>query len=196
MNTIIILFTIIGISLSSSHHFIFNEACPTNNTVFHTLKREKFTSEDIISKLIEVGFVTIQNDKISFELPFDLHEMDCGAPDCYTTTIRFSIPNHKPFQFPQQINVKLEEEGCLDTLEKSEGTFILKEQTDLFVNYYSKDLQSNLIIKAGGKLYYYPHKMKNSVSVQQLHELYENSSLELEGEVVPYQISRLVLGNN
>ncbi|NME70081.1 hypothetical protein [Flammeovirga aprica] len=194
MNTIIILFTIIGISLSSSHHFTFNEACLTNYTAFHTLKREKFTSEDIISKLIEVGFVTIQNDKISFELPFDLHEMDCGAPDCYTTMVRFSIPHQKTILFPPQISVELEEDGCMDNLERYKGEFILKEQTDSFINYYSDELQSNLIIKTGGEVYYYPHEMKKSVSVQQLNEMFESFRFEDEGVAVPYRISKLVSG--
>ncbi|WP_375558990.1 hypothetical protein ACE193_14760 [Bernardetia sp. OM2101] len=58
------------------------------------------------------GFVKQVDDKIEFDLPFDLHSFDCGAPDCYSTKLNFTIPAKKPVKFPKQITCVFLEKGC------------------------------------------------------------------------------------
>lgn len=60
------------------------------------------------------ALVDQKEDKILFNLPFNIHGLDCGAPDCYSTDISFSIPLSEPLEFPDKIDFKLIEQGCIE----------------------------------------------------------------------------------
>ena len=130
----------------------------------------------ILQELYIRGLVNQVEDKIKFELFFNLHGFDCGAPDCYSTDITFSIPIKKPIEFPRKINFSQKEHGCgieNDILEY--GTFELIEQSSEYVNYYSKKQKSNLIIIADKrKLYYFPDTKPNSIKVNLIDKLFED----------------------
>ena len=92
----------------------------------------------ILQELYLRGLVNQIDDKIKFQLPFDLHSFDCGAPDCYSTNITFEIQATDPIVFPKKINYKIVEQGCVDQEESYNGVFELMEQSPEFVNYYSQ----------------------------------------------------------
>lgn len=133
------------------------------------------------------GLANQVKDQFVFELPFDLHGFDCGAPDCYSTDLRFSIPATSPVTFPKTIEVSLFEHGCVEQEHTEEAQFELKENTPNLVNYFSAPLKSNLIIKKSGELYYYPHQQKTSVLAATLDERIENFDFEKEDKIAPYQ---------
>lgn len=126
------------------------------------------------------------NEEIIFKLPFDLHGNDCGAPDCYSTDISFAIKTSEPVKFPKKIDFELFEHGCVDHEILMSGEFVLHEKTSVYVNYFSKDLKSNLILKKNGELYYFPHLSSKSISVETLDEMFNNN--EFEGaKLAPFQ---------
>jgi len=143
----------------------------------------------ILQELYIRGLVNQVNDKIIFNLPFDLHGLDCGAPDCYSTDISFEISSNDSVQFPKTINFNLFEHGCIDQEISTKGVFNLVEESSEYINYFSKKLKSNLIIKKDGQVYYYPHGKTNTISVKTLNKMFENYEFEKENVIVPYRLT-------
>ena len=143
----------------------------------------------ILQELYIRGLVNQIDDKIKFELPFNLHGFDCGAPDCYSTDITFEITAKEPIEFPKKINFKLSEHGCGIENEISEnGIFELVEQSPTYVNYYSKKQQSNLVILGEKRgLYYFPDTKPNSIKVKLIDKIFDEYNEEDENAIVPYQ---------
>ena len=145
----------------------------------------------ILQELYIRGLVSQEGEKISFKLPFNLHGLDCGAPDCYSTDISFEIPATVPMEFPDKINFKLHDHGCIKKEKLINSTFELKEESTEFVNYYSEELKSNLIIVDNGRLYYYSHLKDGSVKLETIEKMFENKEFE-ESETVPYQSTVMI----
>ena len=143
----------------------------------------------ILQELYIRGLVNQVDDKINFELFFNLHGFDCGAPDCYSTDITFNIPVKKPIEFPRKINFKQKEHGCGIENEILEyGTFELTEQTRKYVNYYSKKQKSNLIIIADKrKLYYFTDQKLNAIKVDSIDKMFEEYNEKDIEEIAPFQ---------
>jgi len=143
------------------------------------------------SVLVELyirGLVYQKENKIKFELPFDIHGFDCEAPDCYSTDITFEIPAKNPIVFPDEINFILHEHGCVDNEIFNNGTFELIEVSSEYINYYSKTHLSNLvIIKKGNQLYYFPKVKPNTIKIKRIKNIIDNYDEEDPDAIVPYQ---------
>ena len=152
-------------------------------------KTNKNLKSSILQELYIRGLVNQKDEKIEFELPFNLHGFDCGAPDCYSTDIEFNIPAKTPIEFPKKIDFTLKEHGCgieNDILEN--GTFELVEQSTEYVNYYSKNQKSNLIIIADKrKLYYFADQKQNTIKVDLIDKMFEEYNEKNIEEIAPYQ---------
>ena len=143
----------------------------------------------ILKELYIRGLVNPVDAKIRFKLPFDLHGFDCGAPDCYTTDITFEITEKKPIEFPKRIDFRVKEHGCGIEGEIIEhGVFELVEQSPTYVNYYSKNLRSNLIIlnKKGG-LYYFTDAKPDAIKVATLDKLLDTYDIDAANAIDVYR---------
>jgi hypothetical protein len=161
----------------------------TQDSLFKVLLKSKPNENlksSILRELYIRGLVNQVDDKISFELPFNLHGLDCGAPDCYSTDISFKITSSESVEFPENINFELFEHGCVDQEKLIKGEFKLSEESTEFINYFSKELKSNLIIKRNGQLYYYPLERTSSVSSKTIDIMFESYEFE-DAEIVPFQ---------
>jgi hypothetical protein len=142
------------------------------------------------------GFVNQVNGKIKFYLPFDLHGFDCGAPDCYSTTIIFTIPATNPVVFPKQISFTLLESGCgIDTEISKKGTFEIAEKTSEYINYYSKKERSNLILignKQSSSIYYFVDVEPNSIKVNLIDKIINEYDDENPNSIVPYRSTKML----
>lgn len=143
----------------------------------------------MLQELYIRGLVNQVNDKIKFELPFNLHGFDCGAPDCYSTDITFEIPTRKPIEFPKTVDFNLVEHGCGMEMEiAKDGIFKLVELAPEYVNYYSEKYGSNLVILGEKrKLYYFPDTKRNSIKANSIDKILEAYDDEDENAIVPYQ---------
>ena len=152
-------------------------------------KTNENLKSSILQELYIRGLVNQENGIIEFELPFNLHGFDCGAPDCYSTDITFNIPVKNPIEFPKKIDFNLREHGCVIGNEILEnGTFELIEQSTEYVNYYSKKQESNLIIIADKrKLYYFSDQKMNTIKVDLIDKIFEEYSEKDIEEIAPYQ---------
>jgi hypothetical protein len=149
-------------------------------------KPNKNLTSSLLQEFYLRGLVIQENDQILFNLPFNLHGLDCGAPDCYSTDISFRIPSNEPIDFPNKIDFKLREYGCVDEEKTIKSTFALKEKSQEYVNYFSEELKSNLMIKRNGELYYYPHLQSRSISIKAIDEMFESGAFD-EAEITPFQ---------
>ena len=143
----------------------------------------------ILQELYIKGLVNQIKDKIRFDLPFNLHGFDCGAPDCYSTDILFEFTASYPIVFPKNIDFQLVEHGCgIEKNIKENGVFELVEQTLTYVNYYSKNQKSNLIIIGDKReLYYFSDTKPNSIKVDLIEKLFEEYDEEDPKFTEPYQ---------
>ena len=143
----------------------------------------------ILQELYIKGLVNQIKDKIRFDLPFNLHGFDCGAPDCYSTDILFEFTASDPIVFPNKIDFQLVEHGCgIEKDIKENGVFELVEQTLTYVNYYSKNQKSNLIIIGDKReLYYFSDTKPNSIKVDLIEKLFEEYNEEDPKFTEPYQ---------
>jgi hypothetical protein len=157
--------------------------------ILNSKPNKNLKSNGVLQELYIRGLVNQIDDKIKFELPFNLHGFDCGAPDCYSTNITFEITAKEPIEFPKSINFNLLEYGCGVEREISEnGIFELIEQSPNYVNYYSKKQQSNLIILGEKRaLYYFPDTKPNTIKVELIDKIFEEYDDEDENAIVPYQ---------
>ncbi|MEH0156642.1 hypothetical protein V6R21_21110 [Limibacter armeniacum] len=135
------------------------------------------------------GLVRQEGNKIVFELPFDLHSFDCGAPDCYLTDITFSIPATEPISFPQKVEFSLSEYGCgIDQETSINGIFERVESTSNYVNYYTKETKSNLAIDGNTRqVYYFTDVEPNSTKVDSIDKILERYNEEDPNAIVPYR---------
>lgn len=151
-----------------------------------SLKPSKSLKSSLLQELYIRGLVSQEENKISFILPFNLHGLDCGAPDCYSTNITFEIPATRPIEFPDEVNFKLHEQGCVEQESMVNSQFSLDEKSNEFVNYYSSELKSNLVIDNDGGLYYFPHSKISSVKMETIKNMLKNKKFDND-EIVPYR---------
>ena len=59
------------------------------------LGQESPLRNSFLKELYTCGVATVENDNVKVAIPFDVHGTDCGAPDCYTTEVRFAFPLRK-----------------------------------------------------------------------------------------------------
>ncbi|MGY5351113.1 hypothetical protein ACXGQW_00830 [Wenyingzhuangia sp. IMCC45533] len=157
--------------------------------ILNSKPNKNLKSNSVLQELYIRGLVNQINDNIKFELPFNLHSFDCGAPDCYSTDIIFEIITKDSIEFPKTINFKLLEHGCGVEREISEnGIFELVEQSAKYVNYYSKKQKSNLVILGEKRgLYYFPDTKPDLIKVDLIGKFFDEYNDEDPNAIVPYQ---------
>ena len=175
--------------ITNKKELTFNEIQDSLRTILLKSKSNENLKSSILQELYIRGLVNQFDDKIKFDIPFNLHGFDCGAPDCYSTDISFEIKSTNPIVFPKKINFKLTEYGCgIENEITKSGVFELMEQSQNYVNYYSKKQQSNLVILGKErKLYYFPETKLNSIKVELIDKIFEEYNEKNENAIAPYQ---------
>ena len=166
----------------------FEETQDSLRQILWNSKPNLFLKSSLLEELYLRGMVDQTANNIVFNLSFDLHGLDCGAPDCYETDISFSIPTSDSLTFPKKLKFKLMEHGCVDKELNTIGQFELVESSSTFFNYYCEILSSNLVyVKKDNQLYYFTGKKSSELKVSQIEELLNNYVEEDSNEKYPYQ---------
>lgn len=158
------------------------------------MKTNKNLKSSVLQELYIRGLVVQVNQTIEFNLPFDLHSFDCGAPDCYSTDITFKIPASNPINFPSKIRFKLNEYGCeIDEEIVIEGIFDLVEESPAYINYYSDNTKGSLIVLRDEKsLYYFPN-VRQGIKVNEIEALLKSIEEDItKADQIPYQSTVMV----
>jgi len=93
----------------------------------------------------ETGTVFNTNDSLRFELSFDLHGFDCGAPDCFRTDVSFGFSFQDSIFFPEKLPFQLHEHGCVDERQFSDY-FTQQSATQEMVVYYCRPRDMVLVL--------------------------------------------------
>ena len=151
----------------------------------NTAIKESVFQEAYIKGLVdEIGGI------IKVEVPFDLHGLDCGAPDCYSTDVSFQFEAKAPFELPASIDVSVHEHGCIELPVEYTTTFQLIKNKHDKINYYSVDRECNLIFKLNS-IYFYIHGNDQPITVDYIDSLYATQYFE-HSESVPYQSTSMI----
>lgn len=109
------------------------------------LGQESPLRNSFLKELYTCGVATVENDNVKVAIPFDVHGTDCGAPDCYTTEVRFAFPLRKEVVLPKSLAFEEEETGCVEPYRLTD-VFQLQEQTPDYVIYYAPKHKRTLLI--------------------------------------------------
>ena len=107
----------------------FEEVQDSLKKVLLTSKQNENLKSSLFQELYIRGLVVEEFNEILFDLPFNLHGVDGGVPDCYSTDLTFKAPLNNPIELPVRIEVELHEYGCVDKEKTINSTFIQKEKS-------------------------------------------------------------------
>jgi len=159
-------------------------------------KPNESLKSSVLQELYIRGLVKEDYGKIHFYLPLNLHSLDCGAPDCYTTDIHFQLEAGAQLQFPPKVVFTLRESGCIDEETEVQGTFELQEATTNHLHYYSPGDKSSLVIFKTDErrqyLYYFAGVEPGEVSADKIGLILAAGEEEDSGSKVPYRSTLMV----
>lgn len=154
-------------------------------------KENYMLKNSILQEFYIRNLVNEVDSKLEFELPFNLHSLDCLAPDCYITNIKFNISAKYPITFPNELELNINESGCgIEKENNNNVKFTLVENLNDSINYYSEELKSNLVILLKEKkLYYFPKSKNNLLKISQIDSLFLYYNDEDLNYNIPYRAS-------
>lgn len=154
-------------------------------------KKNKLLKESFLQEMYIRNVATISNDSVYVNIPFDLHGPDCGAPDCYSTDIRFSFKLGDKLIFPKKISFTEYEHGCVDKEQKLQGIFQLQEETTNHVIYYSTKHKRTLVLFSSNKenettAFYFTGLGENRVTGQNVYNITNEYNEEDKNSIYPF----------
>lgn len=137
----------------------------------NTILKASFLQEFYIRDIVRAA-----NDSVYFDIPFDLHAIDCGAPDCYVTQVKFAIKLGNDLVFPPNIKYNSREHGCVDREYVEAGDFQLVERNSELVIYHDAKLKNTLVLfnsnkETGTFAYYFSDVNVKQVTSKNVYEI-------------------------
>lgn len=135
--------------------------------------------------------VRVTGDSITVKISFNLHSPDCGAPDCYTTEVRFGFRPGKEFNFPKHLKFRESEDGCIEETYTLNSMFELVEQTDKHVIYHCPKVKRTLVLfrsatTTGTGAYYFTYVDRKTVTGKNLYTIMSNYKEEDKNALYPF----------
>ncbi len=154
-------------------------------------KKNKILKESFLQEMYIRNVVTIINDSIFVNIPFNIHGPDCGAPDCYSTDICFSFKLGDKLIFPKNIQFEEHEHGCVDKEQNLSGDFKLVEETTKHVIYYSTKHKRTLVLFSSNKengttAFYFSGLGENRINGQNVYSITKEYNDEDKNSIYPY----------
>lgn len=154
-------------------------------------KKNKILKESFFQEMYIRNVATISNDIVTVNIPFNVHGPDCGAPDCYSTDIRFSLKLGYKLKFPKYISFTEHEHGCMDNEQKLSGVFQLLEETTNFVIYYSNRQKRTLVLFSSNKenetsAFYFTGLGENRITGQNVFNITKEYNEENKNSIYPF----------
>lgn len=143
------------------------------------------------------GLIKDSIGKLDFQLNFNLHGLDCGAPDCYYSTIHFSFGHNGKLIVPEKLAFQIEESGCIGVERTDSAIFKLVDSDSNHVNYYCSTEKSNLIFLKTDKqqqfIYYFTQVKPNEIKVSTMNRLLETFEETDSTDTYPFRITTMTV---
>lgn len=155
------------------------------------LKENNVLKTGFLQELYIRNAVTVSNDTVYFNIPFDLHAPDCGVPDCYSTDISFHFKLGATFSFPKHVPFTEFEHGCVDKPRQESGEFELIEHTDEHVIYHASTLKKTLVLFSSydtenTTALYYTNVERDDITRNTIRETRNRSNAMFKEEDYPF----------
>ncbi|PZR24979.1 MAG: hypothetical protein DI535_20240 [Citrobacter freundii] len=155
-------------------------------------KENRILKGSFLQEMYIRNVVTVSKDSLFFEIPFNLHGPDCGAPDCYSTDISFRFRLGNVLTFPKVLSVDEHEHGCVPAEKHLKMDLQLVEQTDKYVIYHSVRQKRVLALMSsneycGTTAYYFSGVGQNSINGKNLFNIEKDYDDEDEKPVYPFK---------
>ena len=154
-------------------------------------KDNKIVKESFLQEMYIRNVVAVSNDSLFFNIPFNLHGPDCGAPDCYSTDISFNFRLGNTLIFPKTLPFDEHEQGCVDKEKRFKGSFQLVEQTDKHIIYHSIKHRRTLVLFRSNKdngttAYYFTGVGQNRINGTNLYSITKDYNEEDRNSIYPF----------
>lgn len=114
--------------------------------VLSNQKPNAVLKSSFLEELYIRGVVNPDGFQLKFEIHFDLHGYDCGAPDCYVNHFEFGfLWDKESVNFPDTLLILDRQTGCLEQ-KITKKTFIKQNENAANVIYYSEEHRQYLVL--------------------------------------------------
>lgn len=139
-------------------------------------KKNRILKDSFLQEIYIRNLTEVYNDSVFVTIPFNVHSNDCGAPDCYTTKVSFSLKLTSTLTFPKTMQFNEEVYGCINQHEKFSGVFQLIEQTSKHIIYHSSKHKRTLVLfssykENGTSAYYFTDVNRNSINGKNIYTI-------------------------
>jgi len=154
-------------------------------------KENNILKQSFLQEMYIRNVVTVLNGNLFFIIPFDLHSRDCIAPDCYRTDVSFGFKLGNTLRFPEKLQFKEHEHGCVDNETTISDFFQLKELSANYVIYHSAKYKRTLVLfrinnKSGAYAFYFTKVGPDKISGKNVYKIMENYNEEDENSIHPF----------
>lgn len=160
-------------------------------TALLTAKENDLLKESFFQEFYLRDAIEALGDSLYFNIRFDLHGLDCGTPDCYGTDLSFYMKLGDFIEFPKNLYVLADENGCLDKENLKMGEFQLIDHTQEYVIYHCPKLRNSLVLfsqrkESQGQAFYLEDADASTVNSTNVSTLFREFSSEDEDSLSPY----------
>jgi hypothetical protein len=165
-------------------------ADPSQNALSRR-KENKIRKESFLQEMYVRNVATVLRDSLFMSIPFNVHGPDCGAPDCYSTDVRFGFPFADTLLFPKIVRFHEHEHGCVDREKKLSGYFQLVGQNTKQVIYYSGKPKRTLVLfsskhENGAAAWYFTGLEKDRINEQNVSAIMKEYDEEDKNAIYPF----------
>lgn len=172
----------------------------TTNTEDANKAESTNTTASFLEEMYKRGVAEKKDEKISFNISFDMHDKGCISPDCFQSDVSFEMPAGETTQFPKTLAYKEKEHGeCVPKEGESEeeGVLELVETNDEHSIYHAAENSTTLVLfknpkKTGTYAHFYSRVDKDAVTSKNVYTIVRDYDEEDEEAIFPvssYELS-------
>lgn len=153
-------------------------------------KESEILKNSFLQEMYIRDVVALKNNRVHINIFFDIHGLDCGAPDCYQTELYFNFELGDSLKFPKKVPFTVHEYGCIENGINLNDLFQLKEENENIVIYTSSKGKCVLVLfsnndKSGNYAYYFDDIDLDLINVRNIMNILNQQ--EEEDAIIPYK---------
>lgn len=154
-------------------------------------KENNIIKESFLQEMYIRNVVSVSKDSLFFLIPFDLHANDRIAPDCYQTDVSFSFRLGDSLKFPEELQFRENEHGCVKNETTIVGLFQLKEQSKDRIIYHSGKYKRTLVLfrsnkESGAYAFYFTKVGPDKINGKNVYKIMKDFNEEDKNSIYPY----------